>query len=143
VRLLSVEVGEPGVKVNGISPSGVVRGSGILAAGWGTNRAKAYGVDEEDLGKFYAQRTIHKREVLPENVANAVSALTGPDLSHTTGMHISVDAGAAAAFFPMKALELPQLRQRLLTANSERASDHGGVCAMADRVAAVRRKPRL
>jgi rhamnulose-1-phosphate aldolase/alcohol dehydrogenase len=98
VRLLAVELGEHGVKVNGINPDGVVRGSGIFAAGWGANRAKTYGIAEEDLGKFYAQRTILKREVLPENVANAVSVLTGPDLSHTTGLHIPVDAGVAAAF---------------------------------------------
>ena len=98
VRLLAVELGEHGIKVNGINPDGVVRGSGIFAAGWGANRAKTYGIDEQDLGKFYAQRTILKREVLPENVANAVSVLTGPDLSHTTGLHIPVDAGVAAAF---------------------------------------------
>jgi len=98
VRLLAVELGEHGIKVNGINPDGVVRGSGIFASGWGTNRAKTYGIDEQDLGKFYAQRTILKREVLPENVANAVAVLTGPDLSHTTGLHIPVDAGVAAAF---------------------------------------------
>jgi rhamnulose-1-phosphate aldolase/alcohol dehydrogenase len=98
VRLLAVELGEHGVKVNGINPDGVVRGSGIFASGWGANRAKTYGIEEEDLGTFYAQRTILKREVLPENVANAVSVLTGPDLSHTTGLHIPVDAGVAAAF---------------------------------------------
>lgn len=98
VRLLAVELGEHGVKVNGINPDGVVRGSGIFASGWGANRAKTYGVDEEDLGAFYAQRTILKREVLPDHVANAVAVLTGPDLSHTTGLHIPVDAGVAAAF---------------------------------------------
>lgn len=98
VRLLAVELGEHGVRVNGINPDGVVRGSGIFASGWGANRAKTYGIEEDDLGKFYAQRTILKREVLPENVANAVSAITGPDFSHTTGLHIPVDAGVAAAF---------------------------------------------
>lgn len=98
VRLLAVELGEYGIKVNGINPDGVVRGSGIFASGWGANRAKTYGIEEEDLGKFYAQRTILKREVLPEHVANAVFVLTGPELSHTTGLHIPVDAGVAAAF---------------------------------------------
>lgn len=98
VRLLAVELGEHGVKVNGINPDGVVRGSGIFASGWGANRAATYGVDEQDLGKFYAQRTILNREVLPEHVANAVAVLTGPDLTHTTGLHIPVDAGVAAAF---------------------------------------------
>ena len=98
VRLLAAELGEYGVKVNGINPDGVVRGSGIFASGWGANRAKTYGIEEEDLGKFYAQRTILKREVVPENVANAVFVLCTSDLSHTTGLHIPVDAGVAAAF---------------------------------------------
>ncbi|TQL40398.1 rhamnulose-1-phosphate aldolase/alcohol dehydrogenase [Homoserinimonas aerilata] len=98
VRLLAAELGEHGVKVNGINPDGVVRGSGIFAGGWGAKRAAVYGVPEEELGKYYAQRTLLKREVLPENVANAVFALCSADLSHTTGLHIPVDAGVAAAF---------------------------------------------
>lgn len=98
VRLLAAELGEHGIRVNGINPDGVVRGSGIFAAGWGAQRAATYGIEEEKLGEFYAQRTLLKREVLPEHVANAVFALTGGDLTHTTGLHIPVDAGVAAAF---------------------------------------------
>ncbi|MEV8366384.1 bifunctional aldolase/short-chain dehydrogenase [Streptomyces niveus] len=98
VRLLAAELGEHGIRVNGVNPDGVVRGSGIFAAGWGARRAAVYGVPEEKLGEFYAQRTLLKREVLPEHVANAVFALTGGDLTHTTGLHIPVDAGVAAAF---------------------------------------------
>lgn len=98
VRLLAVELGEHGVRVNGINPDGVVRGSGIFASGWGANRAATYGVNEEDLGQFYANRTILKREVVPENVADAVYVLTGPELTRTTGLHIPVDSGVAAAF---------------------------------------------
>ncbi len=98
VRLLAAELGEHGIRVNGINPDGVVRGSGIFAGGWGANRAAVYGVEEKDLGRFYAQRTLLKREVLPEHVANAAYALVGPDLTHTTGLHVPVDAGVAAAF---------------------------------------------
>ncbi len=98
VRLLAAELGEHGVKVNGINPDGVVRGSGIFAGGWGAKRAAVYGVAEEDLGKYYAQRTLLKREVLPENIANAAFVLCTSDLSHTTGLHVPVDAGVAAAF---------------------------------------------
>lgn len=98
VRLLAAELGEHQIRVNGINPDGVVQGSGIFASGWGANRAKTYGIAEEDLGKFYAQRTILKREVLPENVANAAFVLLSQDLSHTTGLHVPVDAGVAAAF---------------------------------------------
>jgi rhamnulose-1-phosphate aldolase/alcohol dehydrogenase len=98
VRLLAAELGEFGIKVNGINPDGVVRGSGIFSSGWGADRAKTYGVKEEDLGQFYANRTILKREVVPESVADAVFVLTGPELSRTTGLHIPVDSGVAAAF---------------------------------------------
>ncbi|MGW7339279.1 bifunctional aldolase/short-chain dehydrogenase [Streptomyces sp. NPDC054808] len=98
VRLLAAELGEHGIRVNGVNPDGVVRGSGIFAGGWGARRAAVYGVPEEKLGEFYAQRTLLKREVLPEHVANAVFALTGGDLTHTTGLHVPVDAGVAAAF---------------------------------------------
>ncbi|HEV7964819.1 MAG TPA: bifunctional aldolase/short-chain dehydrogenase [Actinoplanes sp.] len=98
VRLLAAELGAHGIRVNGINPDGVVRGSGIFAGGWGAQRAAVYGVEESELGAYYAQRTLLKREVLPEHVANAVFALAGGDLTHTTGLHIPVDAGVAAAF---------------------------------------------
>jgi rhamnulose-1-phosphate aldolase/alcohol dehydrogenase len=98
VRLLASELGEHGIRVNGINPDAVVRGSGIFAKGWGAQRAAVYGVPEEELGSFYAQRTLLKQEVLPEHVADAVFALTAGELSRTTGLHIPVDAGVPAAF---------------------------------------------
>lgn len=98
VRLLAAELGEHGVRVNGINPDGVVAGSGIFAGGWGANRAAVYGVEEKDLGTFYAQRTLLKQEVLPDHVADAAFALVGPDLTRTTGLHVPVDSGVAAAF---------------------------------------------
>jgi enoyl-[acyl-carrier-protein] reductase (NADH) len=76
----------------------VVRGSGIFAGGWGAQRAAVYGVPEEELGAFYAKRTLLGIEVRPEHVANAVFALCAGELSHTTGLHVPVDAGVAAAF---------------------------------------------
>jgi len=98
VRLLAAELGGDGIRVNGINPDGVVRGSGIFASGWGAQRAEVYGVEEKDLGAYYAQRTLLKHEVLPSHVADAVFALTGGELSQTTGVHIPVDSGVAAGF---------------------------------------------
>ena len=65
VRLLAAELGQYGIRVNGVNPDGVVRGSGIFAKGWGADRARTYGIPEDKLGEFYAQRTLLKREVLP------------------------------------------------------------------------------
>jgi NAD(P)-dependent dehydrogenase (short-subunit alcohol dehydrogenase family) len=98
VRLLAAELGEYGIRVNGVNPDGVVRGSGIFASGWGAQRAAVYGVPEDKLGEYYASRTLLKREVLPEHVANAVLVLASSELSHTTGLLVPVDAGVAAAF---------------------------------------------
>ncbi|WP_214402321.1 bifunctional aldolase/short-chain dehydrogenase [Pseudonocardia lacus] len=98
VRLLAAELGRHGIRVNGINPDGVVRGSGIFAGGWGAKRAEVYGVPEDELGAFYAKRTLLGREVLPEHVAAAVFAITAGELSRTTGLHVPVDSGVAAAF---------------------------------------------
>ena len=80
------------------TPTAWSAGIGIFAGGWGAKRAAVYGVPEDELGAYYAQRTLLKREVLPEHVANAVTVLTSAELSHTTGLHVPVDAGVAAAF---------------------------------------------
>jgi rhamnulose-1-phosphate aldolase/alcohol dehydrogenase len=98
VRLLAAELGTHGIRVNGVHPDGVVRGSGIFASGWGAQRAAVYGVPEAELGAFYAKRTLLGHEVLPEHVAAAVFVLTSGELSRTTGLHVPVDSGVAAAF---------------------------------------------
>jgi len=98
VRLLAAELGEYGIRVNGINPDAVVQGSGIFAGGWGAERAKVYGVAEDELGRYYASRTLLKREVLPEHVANAAFCLVSGELTHTTGLLVPVDGGLVAAF---------------------------------------------
>ncbi len=98
VRLLAAELGQHSIRVNGVNPDAVVRGSGIFASGWGAQRAAVYGVPEDKLGEYYASRTLLKLEVLPEHVADAVFVLTGGQLARTTGLIVPVDAGVAAAF---------------------------------------------
>ena len=39
-----------------------------------------------------------RMRVISENIANAAFALCTSDFSHTTGLHVPVDAGVAAAF---------------------------------------------
>src|SRR6202042_2453709 len=88
VRLLAAELGEIGVRVNGINPDGVVRGSGIFAGGWGAKRAAVDGGPEGERGAFSAQRPLLKKEVLPEHIAAAVFARTGGALPLPTGLLI-------------------------------------------------------
>ena len=99
VRLLAAELGAHQIRVNGVNPDGVVRGSGIFSSGWGAERAKVYGFEESKLGEFYAQRTILKKEVLPEHIAAGVFAIVGGELPLTTGLHIPIDGGNSSAFF--------------------------------------------
>ena len=98
VRLLAAELGEHGIRVNGVNPDGVVQGSRIFSGEWREERAAAHGVEPEQLGQFYAGRTVLGREVLPEHVADAVFVLIGGQLSRTTGLLIPVDGGVASAF---------------------------------------------
>jgi rhamnulose-1-phosphate aldolase/alcohol dehydrogenase len=98
VRLLAAELGDQGIRVNGVNPDAVVRGSGIFAGGWGEERAKVYGVPPDELGRYYAGRTLLKQEVLPEDIAAAVFSLVGGELRLTTGLLVPVDGGVPAAF---------------------------------------------
>ncbi len=94
-RLLAVELAPLDVRVNVVNPDAVVRGSSIFEGGWGEDRARTYGVPREELGQFYAQRSLLKQEVLPEDIAAAVFVLVGPELRKSTGLVINVDGGFA------------------------------------------------
>jgi NAD(P)-dependent dehydrogenase (short-subunit alcohol dehydrogenase family) len=98
VRLLAAELGTHGIRVNAVNPDAVVRGSGIFSGDWLEQRAAAYKVEPENLGKFYASRTLLGEEVLPEHIAAAVAVLVEGALPRTTGLTINVDGGLAAAF---------------------------------------------
>lgn len=96
-RLLAAELANLHVRVNVVNPDAVVRGSGIFGGGWGEDRARTYGVKLEDLGKYYASRSLLREEVLPEDIAAAVYVLVGPELRKSTGLIINVDSGFAPA----------------------------------------------
>ena len=98
VRLLAAELGRHAIRVNEVNPDGFVRGSGIFEGSWGARRAAVYGAAEEELGKFYARRTLLGIDVLPEHVAAAAFALYAGELSLTTGTLVPVEGGVAAAF---------------------------------------------
>jgi rhamnulose-1-phosphate aldolase/alcohol dehydrogenase len=98
-RCLALEGAAHGIRVNVVNPDAVIRGSRIWDGDWRKERASAYGIDAgEELEEFYRKRSMLKRNVLPEDIAEAVYFLASDASSKSTGNIINVDAGNAQAF---------------------------------------------
>jgi rhamnulose-1-phosphate aldolase/alcohol dehydrogenase len=98
-RCLALEGAEAGIRVNVVNPDAVIRGSRIWDGDWRKERAGAYGVDPGDeLEDFYRQRSMLKRDVLPEDIAEAVYFFASDLSAKSTANIINVDAGNAQAF---------------------------------------------
>ena len=97
-RCLALEGGAHGIRVNSVNPDAVLRGSNIWDGQWRRERARAYGIDEAELESFYAQRSMLKLPVLPEDIARAVLFFACDVSAKSTGNVLNVDAGHAAAF---------------------------------------------
>ncbi|MEA3001495.1 MAG: hypothetical protein QOH81_283 [Sphingomonadales bacterium] len=98
-RCLALEGAEHGIRVNVVNPDAVIRGSKIWDGAWREERAGAYGVDPgEELEDFYRKRSMLKRAVLPEDVAEAVLFFAADVSAKSTGNIINVDGGNAQAF---------------------------------------------
>ncbi len=97
-RVLAIENGEYGIRVNVVNPDAVFRGSNLWSAEVKEMRASAHGVSIEGLEDFYRRRNLLKRSVTAEDVAEAVLFLAGPRASKTTGAMLPVDAGLSDAF---------------------------------------------
>jgi rhamnulose-1-phosphate aldolase/alcohol dehydrogenase len=98
-RCLALEGAAGGIRVNVVNPDAVIRGSKIWDGDWRRERAGVYGVDPgEELEEFYRNRSLLRRNVYPEDVAEAVAFLVSEAASKSTGNVINVDAGNAQAF---------------------------------------------
>jgi rhamnulose-1-phosphate aldolase/alcohol dehydrogenase len=97
-RLNAAELGAEKIRVNTINPDAVIADSKIWAGSWAEGRAKAYGVQVEELPAYYAKRTLLNEIILPEDIANACLAFVGGLLSKSTGNILNVDGGVATAF---------------------------------------------
>ncbi|HXC65620.1 MAG TPA: SDR family oxidoreductase, partial [bacterium] len=96
-KVLAQELAPLGVRVNCVTPDAVFEDSGLWEA-IGPGRAAAQGVDPAKLNQFYVQRNLLKREVRPQDVAEAVLFLAGERSSRTTGTLLPVDGGLKDAF---------------------------------------------
>jgi NAD(P)-dependent dehydrogenase (short-subunit alcohol dehydrogenase family) len=97
-RCMALELAPDGIRVNVVNPDAVLQGSRIWSTGWRAERAAAYGIDPSELNQFYRERSLLKRNVTPEDVAEAVHFFASDRSSKSTGNILNVDAGNAAAF---------------------------------------------
>ena len=97
-RCLALEGAEFGIRVNSVNPDAVLRGSKIWKGDWRKERAAAYGVKEEELEEVYRKRSLLKRNVFPEDVAEAVTFFASERSGKSTGNILNVDAGNATSF---------------------------------------------
>jgi rhamnulose-1-phosphate aldolase/alcohol dehydrogenase len=97
-RCLALEGAEFGIRVNTVNPDAVLRGSTIWTGEWRQQRADAYNLRPDELEEHYRQRSLLKRSVFPEDVAEAVYFLVSDMSSKSTGNIVNVDAGNAQAF---------------------------------------------
>jgi len=97
-RCLALEGAESGIRVNVVNPDAVLRGSRIWSGEWRKERARAYGIGEQDLERHYTERSLLKRAVFPEDVAEAIAFFASDRSSKSTGNIVNVDAGNLTAF---------------------------------------------
>jgi rhamnulose-1-phosphate aldolase/alcohol dehydrogenase len=97
-RCLALEGAEAGIRVNVVNPDAVLRGSKIWSGEWLTQRASTYKTDKDGLEEMYRQRSMLKRSVFPEDIAEAAYFLASDASSKSTGNIINVDAGNVQAF---------------------------------------------
>ncbi|MBZ9705719.1 bifunctional rhamnulose-1-phosphate aldolase/short-chain dehydrogenase [Mesorhizobium sp. ESP7-2] len=97
-RCLALEGAEAQIRVNVVNPDAVLRGSKIWTGEWKEQRAAAYKMSTDDLEEHYRSRSMLKRSVFPEDIAEAIYFLASDMSAKSTGNIINVDAGNAQSF---------------------------------------------
>lgn len=97
-RCLALEGAEAGIRVNVVNPDAVLRGSRIWEGEWLEQRAGTYGTDKDGLEEMYRTRSMLKRSVLPEDIAEAAYFFASEASAKSTGNIINVDAGNVQSF---------------------------------------------
>lgn len=97
-RCLALEGAPKGIRVNVVNPDAVLKGSKIWSGDWLKERASTYGKDKAGLEEHYRERSLLKRSVLPEDIAEAAYFLASDLSAKSTGNIINVDAGNVQSF---------------------------------------------
>jgi rhamnulose-1-phosphate aldolase/alcohol dehydrogenase len=97
-RCLALEGAPHAIRVNVVNPDAVLRGSRIWQGEWATQRAAQNKTSVDNLESVYRERSLLKRSVYPEDVAEAVAFFASERSAKSTGNIVNVDAGNAGAF---------------------------------------------
>ncbi|WOI57662.1 bifunctional rhamnulose-1-phosphate aldolase/short-chain dehydrogenase [Palleronia sp. LCG004] len=97
-RCLALEGAPEGIRVNVVNPDAVLSGSKIWSGEWLEQRASTYGTDKEGLQQMYRERSLLKRDVLPEDIAAACYFFASDESAKSTGNIVNVDAGNVQSF---------------------------------------------
>jgi rhamnulose-1-phosphate aldolase/alcohol dehydrogenase len=97
-RCLAVEGAEHGIRANVVNPDAVIRGSRIWSGAWRAERAASNRIADDEVEDFYRKRSLLKRSVLPEDVAEAIYFFASDLSDKSTGNVLNVDGGNATAF---------------------------------------------
>ncbi len=97
-RCLALEGAPDGIRVNVVNPDAVLKGSKIWSGEWLDQRAETYGTDKGGLEEMYRERSLLKRSVLPEDIAQACYFFAADISAKSTGNIINVDAGNVQSF---------------------------------------------
>ncbi|MFG6081072.1 bifunctional rhamnulose-1-phosphate aldolase/short-chain dehydrogenase [Paracoccus litorisediminis] len=97
-RCLALEGAEAQIRVNVVNPDAVLRGSKIWEGEWLDQRAATYKTDKEGLEEMYRQRSMLKRSVLPEDIAEGAYFFASDLSAKSTGNILNVDAGNVQSF---------------------------------------------
>ena len=97
-RCVALEGAVHGIRANVVNPDAVLRGSKIWSGKWKEERASAYNMSTDDLEEHYRQRSLLKRNVFPQDIAEGVYFFVADLSSKSTGNVLNVDAGHAPSF---------------------------------------------
>ena len=91
-RCLALEGAEHGIRVNVVNPDAVIRGSRIWNGAWRHERAAGNRIRDDEVEEFYRNRSLLKRSVFPEDVAEAIHFFASELSARSTGNILNVDA---------------------------------------------------
>jgi NAD(P)-dependent dehydrogenase (short-subunit alcohol dehydrogenase family) len=96
--VIALEGAPHGIRSNLVNPDAIFEGSGLWSAEVREQRAKAQGIDPNEIEEYYRRRNLLQVKVTAEDVAEAALFLASDRSAKSTGNMIAVDGGLKEAF---------------------------------------------